>query len=161
MKQTIIKATLPIKNLLPPAISLVLRSRIRNIVPESTVIWRFSIIFSSRRNSFSCFWCQFLTITYYQDAKRSIFCFDANFLPNNPENEEKQNIFWRVHMDLNKKLLLLTARVVSFTSLYHEVPTVHVSCCFHTSVKKKDLSAASKRVLEKRHVLFLFYFIYF
>lgn len=91
------------KTLRPPVMSLVLRSRIRNVVPKSTLIWISEDLasFSAEEEEAPSLVLVALTHNYLSRCQKKHF--DGNFLPNNPENREKQSIFLRVLMDLKKK----------------------------------------------------------
>lgn len=91
------------KTLRPPVMSLVLRSRIRNVVSKSTLIWISEDLasFSAEEEEAPSLVLVALTHNYLSRCQKKHF--DGNFLPNNPENREKQSIFLRVLMDFFKK----------------------------------------------------------
>lgn len=131
------------KTLRPPVIPLVLRSRIRNVVSKSTAIWISEDLasFSAEEEEAPSLVLVALTHNYLSRCQKKHF--DGNFLPNNPENEEKQSIFLRVLMDLKKKKKSIFCVIdssgcflhISVSWILHNSRVVHVCCCFHTRLK--------------------------
>ena len=133
------------KTLRPPVISLVLRSRIRDVVPKSTAIW-----ISEDLASFSAeeeeappmFWSKWFTITY-QDTKRSILM--ETFFQRILKMKKNRAFSCEFSWIFKKKKSIFCVidnsgcfLHISVSWILHNRRVVHVCCCFHTCVKKVE-----------------------